>query len=219
MFERDYIMRMVKQFSELLAVLSGLRKDRKWDEALVETEEFMKRHAMPNRKLLHSLSIPAIIDLMTFQGLYEFEKIWVTARLFQEESKRLTDQGAADEAEICAVKSLGLFLFLHEHRRDVSDDFPIDEPLRAAAEAWKGADWPLEISMGLLKYYENSGEYALAEDVLFDGLERGLKGLRQEGMAFYERLIGMPDDKLRDGGLPRSEVEESFAELRGRLEV
>ncbi|MBU2604039.1 MAG: hypothetical protein KKA32_18055 [Actinobacteria bacterium] len=73
----------------------------------------------------------------------------------------------------------------------------------------------------LLRYFETTGEYARAEDVLFRRIGDGdpdlveHADLVERGIGFYLRLLLKPDQELVEGGLPRDEVEEGLETLRG----
>jgi hypothetical protein len=67
-----------------------------------------------------------------------------------------------------------------------------------------------------MQHFEQLGEFAKAEDVLFATLDAqpAQPGLREFGMAFYQRLMSKSDAALSAGNLPRPELEAGLAELR-----
>jgi uncharacterized protein DUF6483 len=75
---------------------------------------------------------------------------------------------------------------------------------------------PLETNLLLMRYYEQTGAYAKAEDVLFEMLDAapGALDLLAAGRAFYERLRHQSDPQLAAGDLTRAEVEAGIAELK-----
>ncbi|HEV2660598.1 MAG TPA: DUF6483 family protein, partial [Ktedonobacteraceae bacterium] len=67
----------------------------------------------------------------------------------------------------------------------------------------------------LFAYYELSGQYARAEDTLFDLLETGNnREMVESGRAFYTRLLAKSDADLQAGNLARDEVDEGLAQLK-----
>jgi hypothetical protein len=73
-----------------------------------------------------------------------------------------------------------------------------------------------------MHYYEKQGEYAKAEDQLFQLCEtsaggEGLSFLSLLGEGFYKRLSALPDSIVSGGGLPRDEVEFGRDEFRKRV--
>ena len=67
----------------------------------------------------------------------------------------------------------------------------------------------------LMRHYERIGEFARAEDALFAWwtAEPANVELLDFGAAFYQRLLGLKDDTLAAGNLPRAEVQAGLAEL------
>ena len=76
----------------------------------------------------------------------------------------------------------------------------------------------LNTSLMLMCYYEQMGELAKAEDMLFAVIEEepGNVELLNFGIVFYQRLLGHSDRTLVAGNLPREEVKASLAELEKR---
>lgn len=75
--------------------------------------------------------------------------------------------------------------------------------------------------INLISFFEAVGQYAQAENALFKALE--VVGehpqILERGVAFYDEIRKLTDEKLEAGDLPRDEVEESFAEVSKRFEV
>jgi hypothetical protein len=76
-------------------------------------------------------------------------------------------------------------------------------------------DLSYPIKFRLYLYYEKTGKYAKAEDVLYELLEdeEAGPGIVKEGIDFYQRLLAKSDPELTAGQLPRDEVEEGLAKL------
>lgn len=68
--------------------------------------------------------------------------------------------------------------------------------------------------------FEN-GHYSDGEDHLFEAVDRmpDLIDTVLVGMDLYAALLSKSDGELEDGGLPRDEVEDSFAELLAKLDT
>jgi hypothetical protein len=72
-------------------------------------------------------------------------------------------------------------------------------------------------------YFEYTGRYARAEEMLFDalGTEVGaevdyaeeMEEMLEQGAAFYSRLLGKADQKLEAGNLSRYEIQEGLTKL------
>ena len=90
---------------------------------------------------------------------------------------------------------------------------PSVEELRDALSDYVLPDGTSEM---LVRYYEQIGAYAKAEDVLYDFLDttEDCERVTDIGIGFYERLLDLSDAQLEAGGLPRDEVHAGLDELR-----
>lgn len=68
----------------------------------------------------------------------------------------------------------------------------------------------------LLTHFEAQDRFDRAEDVVFAWLHRDVQGALAAGRGLYERLWGLPDARLKAGGLSSQEVLEGLAELERR---
>ena len=75
--------------------------------------------------------------------------------------------------------------------------------------------------INLISFFEAVGSFALAENALFKALD--VVGehpqILERGVAFYEELKKLTDDKLEEGDLPRDEVNDSYEEVLKRFEA
>ena len=94
-------------------------------------------------------------------------------------------------------------------------NFPEFVPtVEALVTAWPVQPLPRQTLALLMRHYEETGQYAKAEDALFTLLDE--MGADQElvafGQAFYERILRRSDAALLAGNLPRKEAEQSRSE-------
>jgi hypothetical protein len=70
----------------------------------------------------------------------------------------------------------------------------------------------------LMRFYEQTGQFARAEDSLFAmlELEPTNPSLLDFGLSFYQRLESRSDSVLAEGDLPRAELDAGAEELRQR---
>ncbi|MEZ4636236.1 MAG: DUF6483 family protein [Caldilineaceae bacterium] len=117
---------------------------------------------------------------------------------------------------------VGCLLTALELRMDtphaIPDGLPVAIPIAAdLAEALNGYLLPPATNLRLFRYYEENSLFADAEDQFFSMLDEEPESpeLLELGIAFYERLLNLPDDVLEEGGLPREEVVASLEEIKG----
>jgi hypothetical protein len=70
----------------------------------------------------------------------------------------------------------------------------------------------------LAAYFEARGQFALAEDALYEWLETGNADAPAEGLLFYERLASLSDDSLANGGFSRPEVEQGSLDWQSAVQ-
>jgi hypothetical protein len=119
------------------------------------------------------------------------------------------------ESRACYLKALNLALdALVRHGMDDTPDFV--PKVDILVQALEGEALPAPASLRLMQYYEQSGQYAKAEDVLFSLTEAmpGSAELALFGTQFYNRLLRQSDQALELGNLPRAEVEAGLTALQ-----
>jgi tetratricopeptide (TPR) repeat protein len=141
----------------------------------------------------------------------------MAARLFKENGDILMAQGRIEESNACYVK--GLHLLLHF----IADDPTVSRPdfvpsVEAIVIALHDSGLTLETNAMLMRHYEQAGDYAKAEDALFNMLDAEPKNteLLDFGIGFYERLLRLDNETLELGNLPRREVKAGVVELNQR---
>ena len=72
------------------------------------------------------------------------------------------------------------------------------------------------VQQRLVFHHERQGDFADAEDVLFELVDAGHEEIIAAGIELYQRLLAKSDDELERGQLPREEVEDGLSQLRSR---
>jgi hypothetical protein len=216
MIRRDYILRMLQEFLELLSRLRSLKRDQRWGEGAVLVDEEVRRLLGTDARSLLALSetelLARLIQAEPSQAVRE--KMWLVTTLLKEAGETAAGDGRAEESRAFFLK--GLHLLLETLAENDEADFPDFVPrVELFVTALQDAPLPLETQARLMQHYERSGQYAKAEDQLFAMIEAAPAhpGLTELGIGFYNRLQGKSDRELSDGGLPREEVEAGLAEL------
>ena len=73
--------------------------------------------------------------------------------------------------------------------------------------------FPCYLQKKLLQYYELKGDFARAEDILFNLAETGGNDIYEYGINFFNRLLEKANNELSKGNLPRIEVEAGLKEF------
>ncbi|WP_135550975.1 DUF6483 family protein [Paenibacillus cymbidii] len=220
MFQRDYLLRMIQQMTEAIGAIAGLRKEMKKEQALQTLDETLSKFFRLNSKLLNSLSEKDLLAMMTTNELLSIEHATGVARLLKEEGDIFADGGDDEESYPRYVKALRLFLTVHEHEPDPGF-LDLNGEIGGLLERLAPYELPVDVSARLVPYFEQTGQFAKAEDTLFDlpgaaGGSSGHEAWVEGGIAFYERLLLLDDDKLEAGNLPREEIEAALADMKAK---
>ena len=219
MIRRDYLLRQIEQFVAMLAKIAGLAKDEQWQEASASvTGEFQRLTGMDGPEVLRLSGTELLARLIQGEPTQVVEsKAFMLATLLKASGDLIAGQGRLEEGRRYYLK--GLHLLLDTVGRNEIGDRPDFVPtVEAFLTGLHDAPLPLPTNAMLMRHYERIGEFARAEDALFAMVdsEPANVELLDFGAAFYRRLLGLGDDALAAGNLPRAEVQAGLAELDRR---
>ena len=171
-------------------------------------------------EVLHLTYDDLIAPLYTAPEVIDPERAALTAELLRQQGELFRMEGDPERAEASQRHALRLYLrvYLSGSAHQSPDTarrirfllFDLD---------WRTLDptaWPL-----LFRFYDHTGAYGEAENVLFAYAETPLadESLLREGLAFFRRLRAKDPALLAEGGLPYEEIGEgvrAFRALFGR---
>jgi hypothetical protein len=209
----DYILRMISQLAKVLAHIVQLREKGRDDDALREIDQSMQKLCGLNSQLVNSLSESSLIAAIRGGASLDVGKCLVLAGLLKEEGDLMADRDLEDDAAARYLKSLALYLeAMHDDARLHLPSYV--ERVQEVAGSLEEFVMPLDIRTRLMSYYELSGAFGAAEDVLFDMLEDEEDDAPALGADFYGRMLELTDDELDSGDLPRDEVLEGLERVR-----
>jgi hypothetical protein len=213
MIERDYFMRMISILTQMIARILFLKNKREFPKALQDIKTTSKTLLGVDSDLMRRLSPQQIMQLFGSDLTVAVPKSYVAAVLFKEEAEVRALMGEEDEPARLYLRSLTLLLDVYEWAKEsIEPDHP--QVIEEVINKLRDYTLPAELQEKLFRYRERRGEYAKAEDVLYDILETKPE-FREEGVQFYRRLLEKEDEELSKGGLPRDEVVEGMEELGG----
>jgi hypothetical protein len=203
-------MRLIQQ----LGVALGQIIFRKGREEYDEAEAIISRTAQSllgfDMALLRRLSDEGIISMLRRPDSAEVGAFIVAAELLREQGDIDEARGGEDAGYDCYHKALSLFL---EACLGAPDQCGSEYAAKIAYLTGKLAPYPLPPTLRrkLFAYYDETADYARAENVIHHMLEDGDPIAWERGVAFYRRLQGKSDAELEAGGLPRDEMEDGLA--------
>jgi hypothetical protein len=217
MIRRDYILRMIQEFFEVLKRIDRLKAGQRWSEASGVLDEEFQRLVGSGPQAVARLSETELLARL-LQGeptQVIHEKALMLTALLKQAGDVAAAQEHEDESRMCYLK--GLHLLLDTLAQGEVSDCPAFVPrVEVFVQALGEAPLPLATLALLMQHYERAGEFGKAEDMLFALLEAEpqQRGLLDFGILFYERLQAQTDTALAAGNLPRPELEAGLAELR-----
>lgn len=227
MNQRDYLMRILeemgKRLGNLIAQVANQREAGQFAEAHDSLEEAVERLVSLKLQQLLAVDPDALLTRLQQEKVIWGEQAAFLAILLREDGRLMEAEGRDGEAYARLAYALRLMLGVADASIESSLEMSeVETTHKLVAEAFH-LDGVL--SQRLMQFYERQGWYAAAEDVLYEWLESetavydlDIANPLTEGVAFYERLMLLDDDRLTDGDLPRAEVEAGLVELNGRLQ-
>jgi len=220
MIRRDYILRQIEQFVAMLAKITGLAKDEQWQEASAVTAgEFQRLTGMDAREVVRLSETELLARLIQSEPTHVVEsKAFMLATLLKTNGDLIAGQGRLEESRQYYLK--GLHLLLDTFGRNEITERPDFVPaVEAFLAGLRDAPLPVKTNTRLIRHYEQTREFAKAEDALFATLDvvPPSPELLELGASFYQRLLELSDDALTAGNLPRAEAEAGLAEFRAQM--
>jgi hypothetical protein len=219
MIRRDYILRMIEEFMQVLSRIKSLQRGQLWREAddLIdaEFERLISAGAEAAAQMSETELLAKLIQGEPTQAVHH--KALLLTTLLKEAADLALAQNRPAESRACYLK--GLNLLLETLARAEASDFPDFVPkVEVFVRALQDAPLPLNTQARLMQHYERIGEFGKAEDALYAMLEADPREpkLLDFGISFYQRLASQSDAALSAGNLPRGELKAGLAELERR---
>ncbi|MDB5053122.1 MAG: hypothetical protein JWM44_1172 [Bacilli bacterium] len=223
--QRDYIMRMLTQFTAAVAQLMGLKQEKKHDQIFIVVNDTLEKYYRLNSKLLQSMSDRDLLSMLKTNEMLDTEKAIMIAYLLKTEGESYEALEQLEESYKRYLTSLTLFLAAAENDPNVSI-INIDDEIDDLLTKLGTYELPIENNIQIFHYLLHIGHYASAEDVLFEltSLQKmneyhSTNKIALLGVQFYEQLLLKADYELIAGGLPRDEVTQGLAQFKQILRI
>ncbi len=214
MSQRDYILRIAEEFGRALAQVLYNRQIQDYAAAHKLLDEQCKQAFGMGIGFMRSVPDETLLSMLTSFDTLDTEKCWLLAILLKEEGDIYQDQGNASESYYSYVRSLNLVLEVLLRDTTINGTTTVPE-LEDLLSRLSEFELPARTRLLLFRYFDRTGKYARAADVLFEMLEAGDPDgdLREQGTAFYQRLMKKSDAALSAGNFSREEVKKGLARL------
>jgi tetratricopeptide (TPR) repeat protein len=223
LFQRDYMMRMIEQFTAMLAQVMFKRRNQNFAEAMELLTQAMKQLLGLNSKLVLAFSVKDLVALLSTQGQFDAAKGLLLSDMLKAEGELLLDEadgntevneadGNGEQAVRCYLKALELLLEMRWMNEAAEAQEEVEDRLASLLLIIKPAIMPARLVKLLMEYYDNTGKLAKAEDMLFFLLNREADHMDwlDAGLQMLERWQIKQFVELEQGGLSSAEVTESY---------
>jgi hypothetical protein len=216
--KQDYILRLIEQLAQFLARILKLHERGDYDAAMVAIEDALKKLVGLDLRVIEALALEDLVTLLKPGIDLDVSRCVIVADLLKSRGDVRHALGDPDGGIDSYIRSLTLFLEV------LSGPGAIELPDQIARTEWlitrlDNEDLPTLTLERLLRYYEKTRRFALAEDALWDLVEsEDGDDFVDEGLDFYDRLLQKSDSELEAGNLPRDEVVDGQARLQAILD-
>jgi hypothetical protein len=214
MIRNDYLMRLIEQFTQALAISLGFKRAKDYPKALSVIQNTLQQIFGVDAKFIATIPEEDLLGLLKVNGKIEPDRAVMIAALEKATGEIYEAQGNEEGAYYAYLKSLALYLEVLLNGGDTVLKDYIPDPDSLVAK-FTDYDLPCPTKFRLWRYYEKAGKYAKAENILYELLNDEESGtdIVPEGILFYRRLLAKSDPELVAGQLPRDEIQEELARL------
>lgn len=214
MTQRDYILRIAEEVGRVLAqvIYKKQREDYQGAHAFID-EQFRQMLGM-GAGFVHSAPEETLLAMLTSMGELDTEKCWLLATLLKADGEVFEAQGNEDDSYYSYLKAINLFLAVLTSDGELHRLDPVPE-VEGLLYKLSNYDLPARSKSLLFHYFEQTGSFASAENVLYELLDADPHNseIIENGKAFYRRLLRQSDARLAMGSLTRDEVEDGLMRM------
>lgn len=206
---------MFKLLGQAMARIFFFKEMREYDNALAEIDKSARAILGLNLDMVERMPVAGVKGVLGSDPALVHSKLYAAGALLKESGEISEIQNDEDESVRLYMKSLSL-LIEELPVFEGSDDEKGKQTIDFVIGKLKDYELPIELKRKLAGYFEKIGRYDRSEDIIFEVVDEDA-GFVPVGISFYERLLLKSDIELAEGHLPRNEVEDGLAKLRGKL--
>ena len=213
MFRKDYLMGMIEDMTTMIAKAFGLKEQKKYTEALWETDDLMRKNFRLNSELVNRMPAEEIVEMFRVGATVEVDQLQGLARMVSVEADIYDAAGNEDEAVVRRIKALNLFLYSAVNQADRNLlDYPAQ--IDGLLDALEEYVLPAAVEKLMVEYEQQEGYYDNAADAVRRLVELDAAEGKQVGHDFYVSMQVKTDEELGAGGLSRAEVEDGLVRFQ-----
>jgi hypothetical protein len=217
MIRSDYFMRQIEQFVNALAEIIFGKKNKQ--ETLLELDKIAKNYLGLDIAIIESMSFNQLKTVFEIDINQYHMKCFMAAELLYKKFK--TERLDIDSSMINLENYLKSFELYFEAIQDNKyfQNLNVYDRMNELIKVISKYQIVPNIKFKIMRFFEISGNFAAAEDMLFDLIDEKYNRIQEEGIKFYTRLLDLSDSKLAMGNLPREEVYEGLVRFKSMTNI
>jgi tetratricopeptide (TPR) repeat protein len=213
MSSEDYIIRMIRQATAVLARIIGLKNTGQYQEALQNIDQALEGLLGRNADLIRLLDDNSLYSLLMKDDALDVEKLELIADFFREEGDILHLQGQKN-AKLSYIQSLNYYLAV-DNNSVTSHPVELNQKVESVLQNIGIENLGTNTLWDLYGHFEKERDFTQAEGMLM-GLA-ALTDSRADALAetkcFYQRLLALSPAELTAGGLSREQIQQKLNDL------
>jgi hypothetical protein len=153
MLTEDYIMRMISQALAVLMTALGLKKAGQYSEALQSFDQALETLLGLNANLVKQFDDSQILEMLTFLGKLDVDRLLVLADIYREEAELYTLQDQPENSQFAAQRSLRFYLEV-ALASEINPNLELIQKIEAQRLHLNAPTLPVEIRLALLDYLD-----------------------------------------------------------------
>ncbi len=208
-------MKLIETLSTVIARVLLKKEVKNYEGAEEELVSAAKSLAGLDLNLIKILSAEDIISLMKTSDIFT-GRCLISAELLRQYGDLLSEKGKVQDSINLYMKSLWLYLEAIL-TKELPEPENFYERVDFMIKSLSRLEFPDQLKLKVFEYYEYSGKYSKAEDVLFELVESDYNNIHNTGKQFYRNLYLKTDDELTRGNFSRDEIEDGLEEINNLL--
>ncbi len=212
MLNKDYMMRLIEIMMKALSRISLLVEEKKYLDALGVVTEAGKMMTGLDFTMFDYLSDTELLNMIKSRdGLYK-GKFLVLGELLAKEGELHNLNNDSQKALKSFIKSISFYI----DGIDENDSIILEEyipNIERVIGLLSEYDLPVHIKQKLIRYYEITGQYSLADNIIFEIIGEKKPEVFKQAYEFYNTLMMKSEDELSNGDFSKEEVRDSLTEI------
>jgi len=213
MLNKDYMMRLIEIMMKAMSRISLLVEEKKYLDALDVVTEAGKMMTGLDFKMFDYLSDTELLNMIKSRdGLYK-GKFIVLGELLAKKGELYNLNNDSPKALKSLIKSISFYIDgIDENDSIVLTNYIPN--IEKVIETLSNYDLPVYIKQKLIRYYEITGQYSKADNIIFEIICEKKPEVYIQANEFYNNILLKSDEELNKGDFSKEEVRDSLSEIK-----